>query len=320
MGRNPSTTWLELNLPIKGAAQRFRLRRRQLRLNSSITALARFSKQNRSEAVCIFRQGEDQRPFMTAEIAPRASEFETSAAHQGNDIVLLSGSDLEDDEAVRLQQWRQRPRETAIGDKTIRTTVESEQRIMVPDLARQHSNFGRWNVGRIGQNHVEAPIKAGGPIALAEHGAIREAVAFGIAGRHAAGSLRKIDPHPARKRTLAQQSKQQASRTGAEIENIEGLKAAPIQSIQRSLDDRLAVGARLQRFGGQGESQPPELALADDPPCRLARQAPRGEALQRRDLRAVQSSEGIGRSRARDGLDQDARIETGIVETGGDEG
>src|SRR5690606_28163298 len=79
------------------------------------------------------------------------------------------------------------------------------------------------------------------------------------------------DPDPPRPRQLAQQRKQETSRSGAEVEQPErdGTVEHPRQ---HGGDQRLAIGPRVERGGGESERQAPELPLAENPRYRLARE------------------------------------------------
>src|SRR6185437_4746684 len=97
---------------------------------------------------------------------------------------------------------------------------------------------------------------------------------------------------------LAQKRQQQAARAGAEIEDAQ-LGAAIGDRRERSLDQGLAVGARIQRFRRELEIEAPEFAPASEARERLVPGAAADQRLELRPRRRIEGALGPSEKLAR---------------------
>src|SRR5262245_8461335 len=87
-------------------------------------------------------------------------------------------------------------------------------------------------------------------------------VALGVAAGHVDGVRRNVDAHARCFFPLAEQRDEEAAGTGADIED--GLRRPVLETLQRSFDERLAVGARDEYGGRDLEIEAPKFLAAED--------------------------------------------------------
>src|SRR5205823_3682736 len=112
-----------------------------------------------------------------------------------------------------------------------------------------------------------APVPDDEPRALAEAESRR------VVPRRDRRAVRDIDADTARARIFVKQRDQQTAAAGAEIEKAV-CQLAIRQLDEHRLDDRLGLGARIERLRRQYEVEAPELAPPDDAAQWLARRDP----------------------------------------------
>ena len=234
----------------------------------------------------------------SGEIAMRREIDEPRRGRQRLHRIGLAGADFDKEPARRRKQPGDLRRQRAVGVEPVGAAVEREPRVVLPDLARQAGDVAAGNVGRIGDDQIEGPFEALGPVGDANLDPRDEAerLEIGVRLRRRAGA--EIDADAARGGKFAQQRREQRARADAEIDDAQGFAAARGEGGERRFDDRFRFRARVERFRRQGEGQAPELASADDARQRLAGGAPRRVALRRRPRprRAARQVRRSGRS------------------------
>ena len=155
------------------------------------------------------------------------------------------------------------------------------------NLRRQCPAVGLGDIGRVGQDHVERPRKAGRPIPDLEARPRAQAQALCVVRRHGDGIRADVDAEPLGPRQFRQHRKQQTARTGAEIENAKHLPfpAHGADSGQRVFDQGFRFRARRQRRRGDPKGQGPEFTFPQNTRHGLVRGAAGDQVLGRGLLR-----------------------------------
>jgi hypothetical protein len=172
--------------------------------------------------------------------------------------------------------------EAADYEQAVAAGRERDTRLVFAHLALESFEIGLSDVGRIGDDDVEARtlrfvVFAPGveAVRLAELEAVAHAVALGVARRDAQRRRRDVGTDAARVAALAQQRDRDAARPRADV--AEARRLRPLQQFERRLDQKLRLGARDEHVGRDLEIQPVELLPARDVLQGFARGPARGE-------------------------------------------
>ena len=103
-----------------------------------------------------------------------------------------------------------------------------------------------------------------GPGAETNVGAAREPAGLEVAPGDLHGGRRLVDAQSRRRRTLGEQRAQNRARADTEIEDAERLTPPFAEGLQRRLDDRLRLRARVEHVARDLEGEAPELAPSRD--------------------------------------------------------
>ena len=163
-------------------------------------------------------------------------------------------------------------RNDPIGRKAVRATIERQSRIEVLNLRIKGVEHGGGDIGRIGDDEIDYNVLCRQwlePAALVKGDPLLNPVPFGIVPRcdkRLAAQIHRNGPNiPA----VHQHRDRNASRTGAQVEQLSALW----KLCDGHVDQELGFRPRLERRGVERKTKPVEFALTNDPGHRFAREA-----------------------------------------------
>jgi hypothetical protein len=185
--------------------------------------------------------------------------------------VLLAGPDLQRQSPPGASSGAGAGGDGAVGIKSVRPAVERLAADRDRALPARGGQAHAGDVGRIGDDQVEAALQA----LVHQSAATKRPARRPRGARHWRAPRRvprrDIGPGAAGAGQFGQQRHQDGARPGAEIEDVER-RGSRCGKAEGALDQRLGVGARVEAGRSDGEDAAVELALGEDPRQWLARQ------------------------------------------------
>ena len=184
------------------------------------------------------------------------------AHHRGS----LRAADLGEDETAGRQNRRSARGNAAIGIEPILAAIKAELGVVRRNLQSKAGKFRMSKIWRIGDDKIEIACDRVQPVAGKERRAGVDAKAFGVLPRDAERGEGQVEADTHRLRQLGEQRQQENAAAGAEIEDPQRVAApsAPRELGQRRIDQRLAVGTRVERARIDAERSAVKFAKAED--------------------------------------------------------
>src|SRR5262245_12591184 len=164
--------------------------------------------------------------------------------------------------------------------------IERLPRIETANVRFEIRDLGRAHIGRIANQNFKTLVDVLKRVACQPMGAILDAKTASVVACHCQRRRADVGADADGIGKLAKKRQQQAPGPGADIQNAQRRSppSLPAHPFERRLDQRLAVWARIECCGRDGEAAAVEFPLAQDARDRLAGAAPGDAPFQPLDL------------------------------------
>ena len=162
---------------------------------------------------------------------------------------------------ARHEEPRQIGGDRAICRQPVRAAIERPARIVVAHFRRQPGDIGRRDIGRVGDHGVESSRPPPAPQSPAtKDGALRRGRAAPRCAVLLSQRRRDIDADAACLAVFGEERQQADSRCRCRDRETGTAASRSRQPAQHGFDDRLGLGARVERVGDSTKFETPEFA------------------------------------------------------------